>query len=367
MSDKDVEVRREAVWSLVKNRDLEAEALALQWLSSLAPAAEQNRDLAVRCVVQMNRREFLPRLRELAYSPHETTRIAALHALSTWNDVQSRNLFESAAIDKSERVRRAGTAAVQRLDSLDQLLPPEKQTVENLDIALRHERAQVRHEAAIALLRYKQMALPAFSALNEALLKLPSDTRTAHIVVYLDVLRNLGPRAKGAAPALSELMAERAAIYKDRRKPEVHRLRSYILLTLSDIDAVDTAVPFMVEALANSDDEMVFNFAAAARVAGRLGAQAAPLVPLLIRPLNKGLKDSVVTLENYHAPITPSNKTSASLEAIRALALIGAGASEAIPHLEKIANTENPLGKGLPDCRVEARRALSIIRGTAGF
>ncbi|MGH7144744.1 MAG: HEAT repeat domain-containing protein [Planctomycetota bacterium] len=115
LTDRDVEVRREALLALVRLKDPLAAPTAVAWLNQPGPEADRSRDLAIRCVHDLDLRDQIPTIRKYAHDPNEVIRIAAIVALSEWNDEESRPAFEEAAQSKVERLKRAGKAALARL------------------------------------------------------------------------------------------------------------------------------------------------------------------------------------------------------------------------------------------------------------
>jgi HEAT repeat protein len=115
LADRDVEVRREALLSLVRLKDAVAAGTAVAWLNDPSPSADNARDLAIRCVHDLGLREQIPAMRKYLNNPNEVIRIAAIVALSDWNDAESRPAFKEAANSKVERLQRAGKAAIARL------------------------------------------------------------------------------------------------------------------------------------------------------------------------------------------------------------------------------------------------------------
>lgn len=365
LADRDIEVRREAVLALVHEKDPQAMQMAVEWLNNSSEEMSGVKDLAIHCVYEMNQRSQISVVRTYLQSKDETVRIAAICALSQWYDDESRAAFEEAAQSNTVRVQRAGREAMARLDSLERLLPRSEQTIEKLAAMLTHDRLTIRNQAAMALAPYGADITPAIPSLTAALKRLDSSCTTAQIVAYLDPLRKAGLLANGAAETIIQLMDERALVFKERRKPEVHRLRAYMLLTLADIGAARISIKYVVESLANSDKEMGFNFAVAAHAAGTLGAEAYELTPLLVRALKVDFADTPMTLESYFAPLTPTTTTSGRIEAIRALAKIGPRANDAIPLLEALTAT-NPESKSkIPSWKTEAQKALLAIKAVA--
>ena len=114
LEDKEVRVRREALLALVREKDARGCAAAVAWLTS--PEAEDVRDLAIRCVKELELKEHIPEIRKHLEAKNESTRIAAIVALSQWGDEASRPAFELAAKSRVLRISRAGEAALKRMD-----------------------------------------------------------------------------------------------------------------------------------------------------------------------------------------------------------------------------------------------------------
>jgi HEAT repeat protein len=117
LSDRHVEVRREALLALVRVKDPQAAKLAVELLNSAALEAGATRDLAIRCVHDLDLRDQIPAVRKYVRHPDNVIRIAAIVALSQWGDEESRPAFEEAAQSKTVRLQRAGKAAMERLDA----------------------------------------------------------------------------------------------------------------------------------------------------------------------------------------------------------------------------------------------------------
>ena len=114
--DRHFEVRREALLALVRQKDPQAAKCAVDWLHDSAKEADITRDLAIRCVYDLELRAEIPTVRTYVRSPNEIIQIAAIVALSQWDDEESRSAFQEAAASKIVRVQRCGKAALQRLD-----------------------------------------------------------------------------------------------------------------------------------------------------------------------------------------------------------------------------------------------------------
>jgi HEAT repeat protein len=118
LTDRHIEVRREALMALVKHNDPKAIEEVVKWLQAEGPEADRMRDLAIRCAHEKNMREHIPAIRGYARSTNDIIRIAAIVALSEWGDETSRPAFEDAAQSSTVRLRRCGQAALKRLDSV---------------------------------------------------------------------------------------------------------------------------------------------------------------------------------------------------------------------------------------------------------
>ncbi|MCX5728018.1 MAG: hypothetical protein NTZ28_04125, partial [Nitrospirae bacterium] len=116
LKDRHMEVRREALLALTRQRDPMATETALAWLKAEGPEADDNRDIAIRCVRELDLREQLPLIRSFARSTNDTTRIAAIVTLRDWHDTESRSAIEVAATSSVIRVQQCAKAALARLD-----------------------------------------------------------------------------------------------------------------------------------------------------------------------------------------------------------------------------------------------------------
>jgi hypothetical protein len=115
LNDRHTAVRREALLALVRDNDELGRSAAGQWLTD--PKATAVRDLAIRCVREMNLRDYTDAIRASLEDTNEVVRIAAIVTLGEWGDDASRSSFQRAASSDSERLRRAGRRALEELDS----------------------------------------------------------------------------------------------------------------------------------------------------------------------------------------------------------------------------------------------------------
>lgn len=118
LNDSAVEVRREALLALSRQKDPCAIQSINDTLRSSGPNADKTLDLSIRCAYDLGLRELMPNVRKYARDPDEIIRIAAIATLSLWGDEESRPAFEDASSSEVVRVQRAGKAALQRLDQI---------------------------------------------------------------------------------------------------------------------------------------------------------------------------------------------------------------------------------------------------------
>ncbi len=196
-----------------------------------------------------------------------------------------------------------------------------------------------------------------------------SDGATDHLAVAaaLDELRAMKSKAMPAAETLSALLPHRAALYRDRDKSEVVRLRAYIMVTLTDIGYPQSAEWALFDTLALVDDRITSReVGAAARAARSLGSRGRALAPYLVDALTLTvLGEEEFTLERYAPDFPPSEATTIQIEAVRALAAVAAPEdTDALRILRQL--SERRTGE-VVDARVvkEARRAVETIEGAA--
>jgi len=114
LQDRHVGVRREALLALVRTGDPKGKETAIRWLTD--EDATKVRDLAIRCVRELDLREHIPTIRKYLRDENEVVRIAAIVTLSQWGDEESRPAIEEAAKSGSFRLRRCAELALKRLD-----------------------------------------------------------------------------------------------------------------------------------------------------------------------------------------------------------------------------------------------------------
>ena len=114
LEDEQIPVRREALLALLRMRDPKAKEAAARCL--LDERAEAVRDIAIRCVRELDLREHVPTIRKYLRDENDVVRIAAIVTLSQWGDEESREVIKEATKSKSFRLRRCAEMALKRLD-----------------------------------------------------------------------------------------------------------------------------------------------------------------------------------------------------------------------------------------------------------
>jgi HEAT repeat protein len=268
--------------------------------------------------------------------------------------------------ESDEFISETGLRALRRIDTAHVELVPV------LAEALSSSSWKARYYAAEALREFGPRAKPAVPALAAALSRADSTDKHYWVGAYLEALRAVGPGAVEAADPIVRLLAERSALYRNRSKYEVEQLRAFMLVTLSEVGIPDAALPFILDALANSDtlsdthSNPLRIYAAGAIAAGALGARAADGAPFLLRALRPEFRDYPLTFESYLGNIPKSGiYTSPRIEAIRALGKIGPAAKTATSLLTELAQREGSpqLFSQMPLTSDEARTALALIGG----
>jgi hypothetical protein len=187
-------------------------------------------------------------------------------------------------------------------------------------------------------------------------------TDEREVAKHLEALRALGLEASSVAESVAELLNESSPLYRDRDKHEVMRLRAYVFVVLSDIGVPNSAVPLIVDALANSDDEMGYHFAAAARAAGSLGPRARPLIPHLCSGMQRYYHRDEFSLERYNPDYPQEEATTVQGEAIAALAKISVTSDTAVVELlNSYANGTHPDTRRFPTLIKHADRSLRLM------
>jgi DnaJ-domain-containing protein 1 len=220
-------------------------------------------------------------------------------------------------------------------------------------------------EQRLCLRRLKE-AGPAAAAATPALSDLlaRSDGATHHLLLasILDVLRSLGHRAAPAAETLSSLLPHRSTLYKGRDKLLVVRLRAYIVVTLSEIGFPSSALPALLDTLAHVDERMTaMEVGAAARAVGSLGPRGCEFAPYLLDALAQRLSEEEFSLERYEPRFPPHEATTIQLEAVRSLGRVCSAADQQV--LAALRQLVEDQSQSELDPRVaqEAQRALKLI------
>jgi len=189
-------------------------------------------------------------------------------------------------------------------------------------------------------------------------------TNDVAIVAALDALRAMRGKAVPAAETVSALLPHRAKLYRERDKYLVVRLRAYAMVTLSEIGVPRSAVPALLDTLANVDDRMMpVEVAAAARAVASLGSRGHDFAPYLLEALSLRILPEELSLERYEQNFPPSEATTAQREIVQALARISTRDDRSV--VDALRQLAASKGNDAIDPRLpsEAARALQIIEG----
>ncbi len=258
---------------------------------------------------------------------------------------------------------------VKASECLAHIEPSATAAVPAIGSMLKHPNAKVRTQAALTLKRFGPVSASEAGGVITALGRCDGTSSEGELSAYLESLQSMGVAAgPAAAEPLVALMQERSPLFRNRDKLRLHHIRAFMLVTLAEIGTPRSALPLILDGLANSENNNPYVFAAAARAAASLGPEARATVPLLLRAFNGGLRDEFLSFETLGSHRSSTGEyTSCLVEAIRALAKMGTEARDAVPHLQAILaqpsirlNGEGRLQR-LPDPSEEARKAIKAI------
>jgi hypothetical protein len=238
-----------------------------------------------------------------------------------------------------------------------------------LAASLAHADGRVRLHSALALRRMGRRAVSAVPAITNLMGEAAAGRAGIRETgVCLDLLRALGSNAAPANAAVAALLPENRAVYRNVEKHEVDRFRGFLFATLAEIGVRKEALPFVADALANSDNRMSYGFAGAARAAGASGRDAAELLPHLVRPLEKDSPQDFLSFAEFDAHFAAGGEyTTCQVESLRALRRIGPPAQSAAPIVRAFLKRAvdwiaSPQGaKQMPKLTVEARETLAVL------
>ena len=257
--------------------------------------------------------------------------------------------------------------ALQALSAVDVGASPA--ALNALVVGLSEPKDRVKQLTALILKRLGARAASAVPALTAALAQSNSNTDEQVLAAYLDALRAIGPAAGGASQTMTDLLPEQSEIYQNRSESVAHHLQAYLLGTLAQVGVPASALPFILDGLANSDASMPEVYAGAARAAGALGPEGREAIPFLLRALKPDFRNDFVNLDDYSAHHTVTGEfTTCRIEAIRALAKMGPAARDAAALLAEIVQREPDLPENparlqhVPNVAREARTALASIQ-----
>jgi len=204
-----------------------------------------------------------------------------------------------------------------------------------------------------------------------ALLERSTGSTDHHVIAgVLDAVRAHAATAGDLAETLSELLGHQAAIYQDRDKWQVLRLRAYLFVTLGEIGLPDSALPMLVDALAYVDERMsAVEFGAAVRAVGTLGPRARRFAPYLLSTVGERFAEEEFSLDRYELEFPREEATTVQIEAMRALGAIGdRGDHEVMTVLRTVAANRGPisLDSRMVAAAGEALRRIEVRRHAPG-
>jgi hypothetical protein len=228
----------------------------------------------------------------------------------------------------------------------------------------------VRLRSMLQIREFGPAAAPALHSLIGALRRAAVDGAPPREVgACLDVVRSIGTNAAPAGNVIVPLLDEKSPVYRNAQKHEVHRLRGFLFATLAETRVPHDALPFIMGALANSDQRSSVEFAGAARAAGALGTRARQAVPFLVRALDERIDDDLIAFDRFDSHDAPgaAEYTTCQIEALRALRRIGPTDQPAVRAVR--AFLEQPLPdieatnvfRRIPSLRTEAGQTLAAI------
>ena len=118
LDDRDIPVRRQALQNLCRLKEPKGLETAIAWFSAKGQDADSVRDIAIRCLADLGKKEFLPAIRKYAKDPNEVIRIAALVTLAEWRDEGSGDALIDAVYSPSVRLQRCAEAALLKLPAV---------------------------------------------------------------------------------------------------------------------------------------------------------------------------------------------------------------------------------------------------------
>lgn len=162
------------------------------------------------------------------------------------------------------------------------------------------------------------------SCLTKVLITSDGGTDHEKLAATLDALRVQGSFAAPASETVSRLLSHRSPIYQNRDKAIVERLRTHILVTLSEIGVPESTREAILDLVAHVDPRtMPAQIGATARTIRSLGAQGREFSPHLVALLASDQSREQFSLERYSPQFRPEESTTIHLEVVRALGSVG--------------------------------------------
>lgn len=178
----------------------------------------------------------------------------------------------------------------------------------------------------------------------------------------LDLIAERPSEAAPLASKLVRLLEHRCAIYAERDKSQVVRLRARTFVTLAKIGFPSTGTRHLLDVLAHPDDRLMpLELGAAVRAAGSMGEQGREFIPHLVQLLVASLSREEFSLERYAATFSEAEATTVVEEVARALGNICIdGDAGVLNDLQRVADDQQ--GEYGLRCSGAALRAIAQIR-----
>ena len=159
---------------------------------------------------------------------------------------------------------------------------------------------------------------------------------------------------------LVDVLPESHFLYKNRGTNTMIRMRGYVMAAFEKVGLPESAIPFIVDELENGRD--AYLVASAAKAVRGSDIPGHMFIPFLVKALqNVRYEDEALSFDEY-APTWPvENHTSALLEIIETLRLMGREALQALPALEDMVATSTLPTK----TRSKLQEAIAQIRDSA--
>lgn len=191
-----------------------------------------------------------------------------------------------------------------------------------------------------------------------------SDGTTDHRVIagLLEQIRSRVKTDAALTERLALMLSHQSAMYENRDKWQVIRLRSYVFATLADIGFPDSAMPMLADTLSFIDERMAaVEIGGAIRVAGKLGEDGRQFLPSMLRAISQRFSEEEFSLLRYAVDFPREEATTVQLEVMRTVEAIGLASDvELLTVLRSIASSSPQSGLD-PRFVAAAGEALQVV------